>query len=284
MAIGHFNVSDKLALEGIFGAAIEISKARGKEVPVIIGVSEGEAGFVGYRQIAELVGHLRDGFNYPIFLNADHTKSLDKIKQAVEAGFDAVLFDAGKLPLEENIEKTKEVVKYVRKVSSMWRKKILVEAELGYLGSGSVILKDIPEGATVNKKDLTKPEDAERFVKETGIDLLAPAVGNLHGMFKNSPNPNLDIKRIKEIRERGGVPLVLHGGSGIRDKEFIKAIDAGISTIHINTEVRMAWRNGFEKAFHENPDEVVPYKIMPVVIDEVKNVVKKRLELFNKIK
>lgn len=273
VAIGHFNISEIAALKAIFGVAKDL------DLPVIIGLSEGEAGFLGYKQAGALVKILREEHNFPIFLNADHTKSLEKIREAVEAGFDAVLFDAGKLPFEENIKKTKEVVEYVKSVNP----NILVEAELGYLGASSIILKEIPKDATIKKEDLTKPEEAEQFVKETRVDLLAPAVGNLHGMFKNIPNPNLYIERIKELKKSAGVPLVLHGGSGIRDEEFIKAIDAGIAIIHINTELRLAWREGMEKSLKENPEEIVPYKILPIVIDEIKRVVEQRLKLFNKL-
>ena len=146
-----------------------------------------------------------------------------------------------------------------------------------------MILKEIPKGAAVEEKDLTKPEEAGLFAKETGIDLLAPAVGNIHGMFKNAPNPNLSIERIAKIRKAAGIPLVLHGGSGIKDEEFIKAIDAGISTIHINTEIRFAWRKGIEKALAMNPEEIVPYKVLPTVIDEIKKITGERLKLFNKL-
>lgn len=273
VAIGHFNISDIAGLKAIFESAKELS------LPVIIGVSEGEAGFVGYKQAAALVKSLREQYNYPIFLNSDHTKSLEKIKEAVEAGFDAVLFDAGKLPLDENIKKTKEAVELAKGINP----DVLVEAELGYLGASSIILKEIPKDAAIKKEDLTKPEDAARFVKETGIDLLAPAVGNIHGMFKNAPNPALDIERIKELRQAAGIPLVLHGGSGITDDDFTKAIDAGISIIHINTEIRLAWRQGIDKALKENPEKIVPYKILPYAVEEIKKIVDKRLRLFNKM-
>ncbi len=272
-AIGHFNISECAGLKGIFKAAQELN------LPVIIGVSEGEAGFIGYRRAAALVKSLREEYNYPIFLNADHTKSLEKIKEAVEAGFDAVLFDAGKSPFEENIKKTKEAVEYVKSVNP----EILVEAELGYLGSSSVILKEIPKDATIKKEDLTKPEEAARFVKETKIDLLAPAVGNLHGILKNAPQPNLNIERIKAIKEAISIPLVLHGGSGIIDDDFLQAIDAGISIIHINTELRLAWREGMDKALKENPEEIAPYKLLPAVVEEIRKTVYNRLKLFNKL-
>ena len=282
ISIGHFNISDIAGLKAIFSAAVEISRQIPNskfQIPIIIGVSEGEAGFIGHRQAAALVKSLREEYNYPIFINADHHKSLESIKLAVEAGFDAVLFDGGKLPIEENIIKTKEVVAYVKSINP----DILVEGELGYIGSSSVIFSEIPEGAAIKKEDLTKPEDAARFVKETGVDLLAPAVGNIHGMQKNAPNPALDIERIKKLRQAAGVPMVLHGGSGITDSDFTASIDAGIAIIHINTEIRLAWRQGIEKAIKENPEEIVPYKILPFAVEEIKKIVSRRLKLFNKI-
>ena len=272
-AIGHFNISECVALKGIFKAAQELN------LPVIIGLSEGEQNFIGTKRAALMVKSLREEFNWPIFINSDHTKSLEKIKEAVEAGFDSVHFDGGKLSFEENIKKTKEVVEYVKSINP----DILVEAELGYLGASSTILKEIPKDAAIKEEDLTKPEQAAQFVKETGVDLLAPAVGNIHGMFKNAPNPHIDSVRIGKIRELAGVSLVLHGGSGIRDEEFIKAIDAGISIIHINTEIRLAWRQGMEKALAENPEEITPYKVLPAAIEEIKKATEKRMRLFSKL-
>ncbi len=273
VAIGHFNISECAALKGIFKAAQELN------LPVIIGLSEGEQNFIGTKRAALMIKSLREEFNWPIFINSDHTKSLENIKKAVEAGFDSVHFDGGKLPFEENIKKTREVVEYVKSVNP----DILVEAELGYLGASSTILKEIPNDAAIKEEDLTKPEQAAQFVKETGVDLLAPAVGNIHGMFKNAPNPSIDSVRIGKIKELAGVPLVLHGGSGIRDEEFIKAIDAGISIVHINTEIRLAWRQGMEKALAGNPEEITPYKILPTAIEEIKKATEKRMRLFGKL-
>src|SRR3989344_2261001 len=199
-AIGHFNISDTVALRAIFESAKELN------LPILIGVSEGEREFLGTREAVALVRSLRDGYGYPIFLNADHTHSPAKIKEAVEAGFDAVLFDGSKLPIEENIRITKEVVALAKGMNP----NVIVEGELGYIGSSSQILKVIPEGAAMKPEDLTQPEEAARFVKETGIDMLAPAVGNLHGMFANAPNPRLDIQRIAELKRAVGIPLALH--------------------------------------------------------------------------
>ena len=272
-AIGHFNVSDLVGLKAVFETAQELN------LPVIIGVSEGEREFVGVKQIAALIKSLREEFNYPIFLNADHTHSLEKVKEAVETGFDAVVFDVSQSPLEENIKRTKEVVEYVKSVNP----NILVEGEMGYIGSGSTILEEIPEGAAIKPEDLIKPEEAAQFVKETGIDIFAPAIGNLHGIV-SAGEPKIDIQRIKDIKKAANIPLVLHGGSGIPSEEILSAIDAGISIIHINTELRLAWRQGMEKALKENPEEITPYKLLPTAVEEIKKVVEHKLKLFNKLK
>lgn len=271
MAIGHFNISELAALKAIVATAKELN------VPVMIGVSEGERDFIGVRQAASLIKSIREEFDLPIFLNADHTHSVERIEEAARAGFDEVLFDGSKLSFEENIEQTKKAVEAAKSINP----DILVEGEIGYIGSSSQILKELPAGAAIKEGDLTKPEDAAQFVKETGIDLLAPAVGNIHGMFAAAKNPRLNIERISAIRKSAGVPLVLHGGSGIVDEDFISAIKAGISIIHINTEIRLAWRQGLDKALKENSDEVTPYKILPAAVDAVAEVVKNRLKLFN---
>ncbi len=279
VAVGHFNISDITALKAITRAAREL------KAPVIIGTSEGEAKFIGFKQAAALVKSSREESGQPIFLNADHLRSLEKVKQAVEAGYDSIIFDAAHLPLEENILKTKEAVDYVKGAKS----DILVEGELGYIGTSSQVLEKIPEGAVVTAEMMTKPEEARKFVEVTGVDMLAPAVGNIHGMIK-SGNPELDIGRIKEIRKALRVPLVLHGGSGISDQDFRAVIEAGVSVIHINTEVRLAWRKGLEESLAKDKEQIAPYKILADEGDElgdpeeaIYRVVLSRLKLFNNL-
>ncbi|MCL4437569.1 class II fructose-bisphosphate aldolase [Patescibacteria group bacterium] len=285
VAIGHFNISDLAALKAIFDATRELSPQTtaifGEKLPILIGTSEGEREFIGPRQAAVLVRSLREEYGWPIFLNADHTHSFEKIKEAFEAGYDALLFDGGKLPFEENIKQTKQVVDYVKSKNP----EILVEGELGYIGSSSEILEVLPEGAATELKDFTTPEEAERFVRETGVDLLAPAVGNIHGMVLGGNEPTLNIQRISDIKKAiGETGIVLHGGSGTSDADFTNAIAAGISIIHINTEIRLAWRKGLEKSLADYPKEIAPYKLFPGAVEAVKDVVYKRLRLFNNLK
>ena len=275
VAVGHFNVSDDTALKAIFNAA------RARTLPIMIGTSEGERDYIGVHQVAALVRSLREQYDYPIFLNADHTHSFQKAKEAVEAGYDEVLFDGGKLSLDENIAETKKVVAFVKEYNAAHGTDVMVEGELGYIGSSSVIFDELPQGAALLEKDFTTVADATRFVQETGVDMLAPAIGNIHGMFRNGPNPDLAIDRIKDIAAAVRVPLVLHGGSGIIPAQFQLAIKAGMNVVHINTEIRQAWRRGFDTALLMHPDEIVPYKVLPDVIESIEHVVGEKLDIFN---
>ena len=276
-AIGHFNISNLEGLWAIFRAA------QTHNLPVIIGVSEGERDFVGVWQAVALVQSLREEFDYPIFLNADHSYCFEQIKDAIGAGFDAVNFDGAKLALDENIKITKECVDYARAKSTEAGRDILVEGELGYIGTSSKILTELPTGVSVASADLTTPADAARFVEETGVDLLAPAVGNVHGMMASGAEPRLDIERVATIRAAAGVPLVLHGGSGNTEADFKAAIAAGVAIVHINTELRVAYRDALKFALQAESDEVAPYKILKPAVVAMQKVVEKKLKLFNNL-
>src|SRR3989344_1625676 len=273
VAIGHFNISNLEGLHAIYNAAKKLN------VPVIIGVSEGEEAFVGREEAVALVRTLREKDNYPIFLNADHHSSFETVKECIDAGFDAVIIDAAKLSFEENVKITRQSVEYARKITKETGREVLVEAELGYIGSGSDIKDTIPEGAGV----LTKPEDAEKFVQMTWVDMLAPSVGSIHGLIK-SGKPHIDAELVAQIKKAADVPLVLHGGSGLRDEDFTNAIKAGISIIHISSEIRLAYNEALKKSLTDNPNETTPYKILQPAVDAIEKIVYDRLKLFNGIK
>ena len=271
VAIGHFNTSDLTALRAIVDAAREL------KLPVLVGVSEGEREFIGTRTAAAIVRSLRDESPFPIFLNADHTHSLEKVKEAAEAGYDEVIFDASKLPLEENLKQSKRAVEVAKSI----RPEILVEGEIGYIGSSSAILEKRPEESL----HLTDPEEARQFAEATGIDVVAPAVGNMHGLLREmvsgQAHKHLDVPRIGAIKRAVGKFMTLHGGSGTSERDFVAAIKAGMTIVHVNTELRFAWRKGVEEGLHNDPDEVAPYKIMPAAYHRMFEVVKGRLTLFN---
>ena len=271
VALGHFNVANLVMLKAVLNAAAET------HVPVLVGASEGERDFLGTRQLAVLIKSLREELDLEVFLNADHTHSLARAVEAAKAGFDAVVIDFSALPFEENVARTRETVEAIKAVNPA----ILAEGEVGDIGTGSEIHEQPQNGF----KSLTTPEEAEQFVHSTGIEVLAPAVGNMHGMLKSmvqgTTKKHLNIERISQIKGATGVFLTLHGGSGTDDVDFRRAIAAGINIIHINTELRVAWRQSLEESLGKDRDEVAPYKILAPVVDSVKLVVSSRLRLFN---
>src|SRR5215471_18312611 len=266
VAVGHFNFSDLVAFNAIAAAA------RGLNLAVMVGVSEGERAFVGVRQAVALVQAAREEYGQPIFINADHTHSIGKVKEAARAGFDEIIFDGSGLPFEENIVQTKRAAEVIKSINSA----ILVEGEIGWIGASSEILEKAPEGVGV----LTTPEEAKQFVDATKVDVLAPAVGNMHGLLQSmvhgEAEKRLDIQRIAEIKAAAGIFMTLHGGSGTRDEDFQQAIKAGMTIVHVNTELRLAWRRGLQDALQAHPGEVAPYKLLPPVVGAVSEVVQKR--------
>lgn len=271
VGLGHFNVADVVLLKAVIAAAAET------RLPVIVGASEGEREFFGTSQLAVLVKSMRDETGQPVFLNADHTHSLKKAMEAANAGFDSVVIDFSALPFDKNVAQTREAVQAIKGVNPA----IVAEGEVGNIGTGS----EIHEIAQGDFRNLTSPEEARQFVAATGIDVLAPAVGNMHGMLKSmvqgKAKKHLNIERIAQIKRATQVFLTLHGGSGTADEDFRKAIAAGINIIHINTELRVAWRQSLSQSLARDPNEVVPYKILRPVVDAVKQVVSSRLRLFH---
>jgi len=264
-SIGQFNFSDLTQVKGIVAVAEKLKS------PVILGTSEGESKWFGLEEAVAIRNVLRKKTGLPIFLNLDHGKTFDYVKQAIDAGYDMVHFDGSKLPLLENIEKTKEVIKYAK-----WRG-VLVEGEVGKIGTESS--KIYTEKFEINETDLTNPSDAEIFIKDTKSDLLAIGIGNFHGTQATGENPNLKIdvlKRIREVVKNTG--LVLHGGSGTPEESVRQAIENGIIKININTELRIAFTEGLKNRLVDG--EIVPYKYLPAAQAEVEKVVERKIVLF----
>jgi ketose-bisphosphate aldolase len=271
VALGHFNFSELVVLKAASDVAREL------KLPVVVGVSEGEREFVGVRQAAALVKSLRDEFQFPIFLNADHTHSLEKSNEAAKAGFDLIVFDNSHLPMEENCKRTKEAVESAKSINP----NILMEGEIGWIGASSTIHASAP----TDLSPLSTSAEAKQFVDYTKVDCLAPAVGTMHGMLKSmvtgKENKHIDPVRIGEIKAATGVFLTLHGGSGTDNAGFVAGIHAGINLVHINTELRLAWRRGLEDELKKKPDEVTPYHLLPGAYQAVSEVIKSRLQLFS---
>ena len=230
--------------------------------------------------VRTIIDELNQEYNVPIFLNADHTYTLEKVQEVVEAGYDSVIVDGAKLPYEENVALVKSCVDYVRSYEEKTGKKVLVEAELGYIGQSSSLNTALPAG--VSEENLTTPEQAKDFILRTGVDMFAPAIGNVHGMLIDATEPALHIDRLKEITAVTDVPLVLHGASGNTDEDLVASIDAGVAIVHINTEIRKAFRDGEMNYLAEHPNEVAPYKFGHEGQEAMKKVVRSKMELYMK--
>jgi len=281
IAIGHFNISNMEGVWAIVKAQEAVSRELGYEVPVIIGVSEGERDFFGAKEIASVVKSIRIS-GTPVFLNADHTYSFDRVKEAIDAGYDAVIFDGTELSFEENIKIAKQCVAYAKSRKSFFGERVIVESELGYIGKSSKVLEEVPEGASISEDSLVKPEQAREFVQKTGIDMLAPAVGNIHGMFAKGKDPALNVVRVGEVsKATGSIPLVLHGASGNTDADVRAAIQAGVAVVHVNTELRVAFRNTLAETLTANPKEIAPYKYLAPARLAMQKVVEEKMKVFS---
>jgi fructose-bisphosphate aldolase class II len=277
-AILHYNVS---SLEQIKAGILAVKETK---KPLIFGVSEGERNYLNPKLVKKIVDFYKEEENLQdlIFLNADHSKSLESAKKAIDLNYDSVLIDLSELDLEENIRQTKELVEYadLRRLNADLtqtslkdeisprgsafspRRSALIEGEVGKIEGKSEIQKEVE----VKKENLTKVEDALRFVEETKIDLLAISIGNVHGIIEKEPE--LDFERGREIAKAVKIPLVLHGASGLPIEKIKKCISIGFKIIHINTEFRKIWKEKLKEELEK--ETVVPYKIYEPVIEEIK--------------
>ena len=269
-ATAHFNVS---TLEQM---RVVCRVCRDLKSPAIIGTSEGEQRHIGLGEAVALAHAFSKEFGIPVFLNADHTKSVAAAKAAIDAGYDSIHIDLSAEPFDDNVRGTAEVVAHARSKG----RPISVEGELGYLRGESKIQKEKIE---IQPEDLTRPEEARSFVHRTGVDRFSPAVGNSHGISVDEPA--LDVERIKAIRHflPDDVTLVLHGGSGIPAGQIRAAIAAGIANIHVNTDIRVAFVGGLREHIEAHPEETTPYRLFPEAEEAMARVVEEKLRLFGAV-
>src|SRR3989344_5748101 len=263
-ATGHFNASELDQTRAIVGACKEVG------APAIIGTSEGEEKHFGLAEAVALRDVFRKEYGIPVFLNADHHKSVENARAAIDAGYDSIHIDLSALLFEENVRGTREVVEYAKSKGQIANGNVLnIEGELGYLRGDSKIQNEKIE---VKPEDYTDPVQAKEFVEKTSVDRLAIAVGNIHGISLDEPA--LDIERIRAIRQAipEEVALVLHAGSGIPDEQIKVAIQAGVANIHINTDIRVAYARELRETLSEKPEEVAMYKLDASATEKMKEV------------
>ena len=283
-AVGAFNINNMEFLQAITGAAQELAS------PAIIAISEGAIKYAGFRNIVEMVTLAAKERQVPISLHLDHGKDMDVIAKCIEGGFTSVMIDGSALPFEENIAVTAAVVEKARP------KGVSVEGELG-------VLAGIEDNVSVAERDamLTDPAQAADFVKRTGVDALAIAVGTSHGAYKFKGEANLALDRISEIASRVPTLLVLHGASGVKqenvelanrygaaikgakgvpDEAIVDAIRRGICKVNIDTDMRIAFTAYVRKALAEKPEEIDPRKVLGPGRDAIAAVVREKMKLF----
>ncbi len=264
-AIPHFNISTADQLKTMVEVGVKLKS------PLFIGLSEGEVDFFGYAQARAIIDAYKKETGLPIFLNADHHHSLERAKQAIDAGFDSVNIDLSLKPDNENMAETRAVVEYARSQG----RPISIEGEIGALATQSSEVNK--ENIIVNEDTLTTPQKAVEFVTATGVDRLTPAVGNFHGMVAPGNTPKrLNLDRIKEIQEAVKIPLTLHGGSGL-PQEDIKFAAAHMSNIHINTELRVSYTEGIRNNINST---TTPYKYLKFGGAEMAKVVEEKIMWF----
>jgi fructose-bisphosphate aldolase, class II len=254
-AVGQFNINNLEFTQAILQAA-ETEKS-----PVILGVSEGAARYMsGFKTIVKMVEGLMEDLKItvPVAIHLDHGSSFEKCKEAIDAGFTSVMIDASHHPFEENIEITSKVVEYAHS------KGVSVEAELGTVGGQEDDV--VAEGVIY-----ADPQECVELVKRTGIDTLAPALGSVHGPYKGEPN--LGFKEMEEIGNLTGMPLVLHGGTGIPTKDIQKSISLGTAKINVNTENQIASAKVVRQVLAEKPNEYDPRKYLGPARDVIKETV-----------
>ena len=263
-AVPAFNVS---TLEQVRVIAETAARLR---APFIIETSEGESSLMTYFEAVAVVGGWKRHLRWPIVLNSDHHHSFERVRLAVDSGYTLVHIDASTLPYDENVAVTKRVVAYAH------RRGVAVEGEIGFIGGGSERHRQV---ARVSLEQLTRPAEAVKFVRATGVDILAANLGNLHGLYRGG-KPHLAIANLIAIRRRTRVFLTLHGGSGIPPRDIHRAIDHGITKINVNTELRVAFIGGLRRSFQRHPGETTPYKLYPEAMAAMGKVVAEKIRLF----
>lgn len=268
-AVGAFNIDNQETLIAIARAAQKLNS------PVLIEVSDGEVNALGLENVRDMVDNYRSEYGIEMYLNLDHSPTVDNCKRAIDAGYEFIHIDISQANHEatdeEIVAQTKEVVEYARFTGA------LVESEPHYFGGSSNVHTETIDYEEI-KKTFSSPDGARAFVDATGIDTFAAAVGNLHGKY---PVPKeLDLELLRQIREALDCQISLHGGSGTPAHYFEEAARIGVSKININSDLRYTFRTTLEKVLAEHPDEYAIVKIMPPVYDAIQYVVEEKIHAF----
>lgn len=268
-AVGAFNIDNQETLIAVTRAA------QAKNAPVLVEVSDGEVKAIGLENIRDMVDNYKAEYGVEMYVNLDHSPSVEAAKRAIDAGFEFIHIDVSQANHdatdEEIIAATKAVVEYAAFTGA------LVESEPHYFGGSSNLHTEAIDYEEI-KKTFSTPEGSKAFVDATGIDTFAAAIGNLHGKY---PVPKqLDLELLQRIRDAIDCQISLHGGSGTPLHYFEEAAKIGVSKININSDMRIAFRETLEKVLKDNPDEYAIVKLMPTVYEAVQKVVEEKIDAF----
>ncbi|MFL2072993.1 ketose-bisphosphate aldolase [Marinilactibacillus psychrotolerans] len=261
MTIGAFNAHNLEMLPEMIRAAKEMGS------PIIIQTSVDTAKYIGFRVMVAVARQLAEDEMVDVALHLDHAKNFDDIKEAIDSGYTSVMYDGSQLPFKENIAKTRAVVQYAHKIGAS------VEGELGTIGGTE-------EGIHVDEIDkiYTSPDDVLEFVKETGVDALAIAIGTNHGQFKSKTEVNIPL--LKEIHKVTDIPLVIHGGTGVKEEDYPELINNGIRKFNVGTELLVNWTKEAKECFAETPvNKSLRHNVIPANL-AVKEIIKHKIGLF----
>lgn len=264
MAIGAFNTHNLEMMPAIIRAAVK------QKTPVIIQASCGVANYVGHKNLVYICKSMGEEYGAEVVLHLDHAKDYDEIRKAIDLGFSSVMFDGSSLPFKENILGTRRVVEYAKKHN------VSVEAELGTVGGaedGIVVSQD--------KVCYTDPQEAVEFIRQTGIDALAVAIGTNHGQYKSKTN--ISFERLKEIQEAVDLPLVIHGGTGVKDEDVKKVIDLGIRKFNVGTELLVGWNKKAKECYDTNKENTSNRNNVVPCLDVIDEIVQRKISLFKNI-
>ena len=264
MAVGAFNTHNLEMLPAIIKAAVK------EKTPVIVQTSCGTANYIGHKNLVSICKSMADEYGAEVVLHLDHAKDYDEIRKAIDAGYSSVMFDGSSLPLKENILGTKRVVAYAKKYG------VSVEAELGTVGGTE-------DGIAVAQDEVryTDPADAVEFVKQTGIDALAVAIGTNHGQYKSKTNINFE--RLKEIKDVVDIPLVINGGTGVKEEDVKKVIDLGIRKFNVGTELLVGWNRESKTCYDEHKENISNRENVVPCLNVIEEIVSRKIKLFKNI-
>lgn len=269
-ALGAFNLDNQETLKAVVGAAAK------KKAPVLVEVSQGEVEAIGLDNVRDMVDNYKAELGVEIYINLDHSPSVEAAMAGIEAGFEFIHIDVSQAnhdaTHDEIVEATRRVVSYAKLTGA------LVESEPHYFGGSSNLHTEAIDYEEI-KKTFSTPDGARAFVEATGIDTFAAAIGNLHGQY---PVPKmLDLELLKQIRAAIGCNISLHGGSGTPGHYFKSAVEIGVTKVNINSDMRVAYRKTLEAELAANPTEFAVVKLMDKVVDAVQVVVESKIDMFN---